>query len=452
MPKKKLRRARGSHLLRIVFALIAGMGAGVTIAELHDPSLVVDRGIYESKLHGFWLGQSIANWTGLVTEMDRVESPFYTDSDWGALDQPAIWGFFVGHSSRIDYYLPDSDRVWGADDDTDIEYMYWQLLEESSTPRLTPSQIRNAWLKHIYSNEDAPISPVEFRRENFLWVSNESAYYLMKDQDMLPPATSDPANNPDYDMIDAQLTTESFGLMAPGVPDIALQLAELPIRVTASGEAASIARFYVVMHALAVTVDADQELGTQLRMLAARAASELPAGGYARDMYDFVLDAYQSNPDKADWERTRDAVYQRYQLDGAAGYRYNKPFDAGINFAASLISLFYGDGDFKRTLQIATLSGWDSDNPAATWGGLLGFVLGVDGLEASFDHSFSEAYWIHRTRRGFTDRTPDLLGEDTFSQMGVRGVGVVDKVLSHYARANIDLETNTWVIPLRTSK
>ena len=39
----------------------------------------------------------------------------------GAVDQPSIWGSFVGHSSRIDFYLPDADRVWGADDDIDIE-------------------------------------------------------------------------------------------------------------------------------------------------------------------------------------------------------------------------------------------------------------------------------------------------------------------------------------------
>ena len=30
-------------------------------------------------------------------------------------------------------------------------------------------------------------------------------------------------------------------------------------------------------------------------------------------------------------------------------------------------------GTLKETIKIATLSGWDSDNPASTWGGLLGF-------------------------------------------------------------------------------
>ena len=89
-------------------------------------------------------------------------------------------------------------------------------------------------------------------------------------------------------------------------------------------------------------------------------------------MYDFVKKDYQNNPDKDNWELTRDRVYQRYQLNSNAEYRYKYPFDAGINFASSLVSLFYGEGSYKRTVQIGTLTGWDSDNPTATWGGLLG--------------------------------------------------------------------------------
>ena len=418
---------------RLFLSLMLTTLAQLSAAQTGHGESIFDRAGYANKLHGFWLGQSIANWTGLVTEMDRVEPPFYTDDDWGSVDQPSIWGSYVAHSSHIDFYLPDLDRVWGADDDTDIEYMYWQLVSESPRPRLTPEQIRAAWLTHIYSNEDAPLSAYEFRRENYLWVSNEAAYYLMKDRGLLPPATSDPQENPDFSMIDAQLTTESFGLMAPGRPDVALRLSRLPIAVTASGEAAAIARFYVVMHALAVDVDPTGNIGDELQEIAAKAAKELPVSGYSHDMYEFVRNEFLENHDKNDWEQTRDAVYDRYQIKGAAGYLYQRPFDAGINFAASLISLFYGEGDFKRTLRIATLAGWDSDNPAATWGGLLGFVLGKDRLEQTFGRPFPEAYWIHRTRRGFRDYTPGIAGEDTFSLMALRGVTVVEHVLRAYS-------------------
>ena len=46
--------------------------------------------------------------------------------------------------------------------------------------------------------------------------------------------------------------------------------------------------------------------------------------------------------------------------------RCNGCFASGINFAASIVSLLYGEGDYQETVKIATLAGWDSDNPAAT--------------------------------------------------------------------------------------
>ena len=38
--------------------------------------LVLSRSKYIDQLQGFWLAQCIANWTGLITEMDKIEPPF----------------------------------------------------------------------------------------------------------------------------------------------------------------------------------------------------------------------------------------------------------------------------------------------------------------------------------------------------------------------------------------
>jgi len=46
---------------------------------------VISRTKYLDQLQGFWLAQCIANWTGLITEMDKIEPPFYTDDNWGTL-------------------------------------------------------------------------------------------------------------------------------------------------------------------------------------------------------------------------------------------------------------------------------------------------------------------------------------------------------------------------------
>ena len=404
--------------------------------------LILSRSKYMDQLEGFWLTQCIANWTGLITEMDKIEPPFYTDENWDGPDERNIWGNFISTTDTvIEYYFVRNGETWAADDDTDIEYMYQHLLDVNNTSILTPEQIRDGWLHHIYSNEDAP------NNENFLWVSNETAYYLML-EGLLPPATSTPENNSHSEMIDAQLTTEIFGLFAPTRPDIALRMANMPIQTTANGNAKWAAEFYVVMYSLASYVENELSMKEKVFWLAKQARRVLPNGSPVAGMYDYIKESYDANPDKNDWESTRDAVYERYQVNGGDGYVYNQSFDSGINFAASLVSLFYGEGDLPRTIRIGSLTGWDSDNPTATWGGLLGFMLGKKNVEWAFEEDdLSETYWISRTRRNFPDRTPEMAGEDTFFLMAERGIYIIDRVVIEELEGGVDLDKNVWYIP-----
>lgn len=328
--------------------------------------------------------------------------------------------------------------------------MYLYLHDSLNSVKLSSEQIRQGWLTHIYSETDAPtykkFPNSKPQVENFLWESNQRARKLMV-KGYLPPDTSEPANNPKYSMIDAQLTTEIFGLMAPGRPDIALDIAYLPIRTTAKLDAQWVAEFYVVMHSLAAIADSSKSLKEQTQWLAEQASQQLPEGSSAAAIYHFVKQHYQSNPNKHDWESTRDAIYHRYQLGRKDGYHYAQPFDALINFASSLVSLFYGEGDIVRTLQIGTLAGWDSDNPTATWGGLLGFMLGEAGVIQAFEiSSVSDTYWIHRTRRNFPDTTPGKAGENTFLGMAKMGIRVVDNILYKQMAPSSSEDNNLWII------
>ncbi len=404
---------------------------------------IISRSNYADKLYGFWLGQCIANWTGLVTEMDKIGNigeiqtgAFYTRNDWGKPDQPSIWGAGVPSnlSPTIDFVLEKEGGLWGSDDDTDIEYMYQHLLYTNKTPVLTGQQIREGWLKHIKAEE-----------ENYLWVSNQKAFDLMK-SGLAPPATGHPDNNPEFDMIDAQLTTEIFGLFAPARPDIALKMAQLPIQTTARFNSEWISEFYVSMYALASYVDENKPVKDNIRWMAEMSRKRLPDDSYSAKMYDFVKSRYQAG---IPWEQTRDEVYQRYQVEQADGYditsknRYcNGCFAAGINFAASLVSLFYGEGDIKETIKIAALAGWDSDNPTATWGGLLGFMLGKEGVEKAFDRKFANKFNIHRTRINFSND-----GIDTFENMAQKGVFIIDRVVQEQMGGGVDLKKNLWYIP-----
>ncbi|NNK76505.1 MAG: ADP-ribosylglycohydrolase family protein [Maribacter sp.] len=401
----------------------------------------VSRTEYKNKLQGFWLGQCIANWTGLVTEMDKIGIPtkdgkgagFYTSKDWGQLDQPNIWGS-NDLSGTIDFLYAVEDSIWGADDDTDIEYMYQNLLYKNKTSVLTGEQIREGWLKHIMHEE-----------ENFLWVSNQTALNLMI-EGVVPPMTSDPEANPDYEMIDAQLTTEIFGFFAPTRPDVALKMAHLPIQTVARKNAEWISEFNVIMYSLAPLADENKATKDNLLWMATLARKRLPNDSYSAKMYDFVLDKYQSG---ATWEEARDELHEKYQIKQEDGYLWatkdavcNGCFAAGINFGASIISLLYGEGDIKETIKIGTLAGWDSDNPTATWGGLLGFILGKEGVEKAFDKKFANTFNIHRTRVGFPNN-----GIDTFEDMAKMGIYVIDRVVQEQMHGGVDLGKDVWYIP-----
>ena len=405
--------------------------------------MILSRSEYANKLYGFWLGQCIANWTGLVTEMDKIGNigeiktgRFYTRDDWGKPDQPNIWSGDKPSelSSNIDFVFEDKNGIWGSDDDTDIEYMYQYLMYKNQTNILSGDQIREGWLTHIKKEE-----------ENYLWVSNQTAFDLMHDG-IIPPETSLPKNNSNYEMIDAQLTTEIFGFFAPARPDIALKLSHLPIRTTAKLDAEWISEFYVIMYSLASYVDENKPIKDNIFWMAEHSRKRLPNNSYPAKMYDFVKSSYDAG---IAWEEVRDEIYIKYQVNQDDGYNLtskelycNACFAAGINYAASIVSLLYGQGDIIETIKIGTLSGWDSDNPTSTWGGLIGFMIGKDGVENAFGKQFSNRYNIHRTRIGFPNN-----GIDTFDHMAEVGVYIVDRVVQEQMGGGIDLKKDIWYIP-----
>ena len=398
----------------------------------------IDKKEYLDKLEGFWLGQSIANWTGLITEMDKIGNigqiktgKFYTRHNWGGKDETNIWSSETSNN-EINFVFREKGEIWGSDDDTDIEYMYQELLFQSNQTILSPQDIRDGWLKHIKIEE-----------ENFLWVSNQKAFDLMN-EGLLPPKTSDPRFNEHFDMIDAQLTTEIFGLLSPINYKYALKMSNLPVRTTGRGDAALISEFYIIIHSLASTINKSKPLDKELIRISDLASEILNNNSYSFKMYDYVKSNFESG---ITWEQTRDSIYQRYQVDQKDGYDItsrnlycNGCFASGINFASSLVSYFYGKGDFKETIKIATLSGWYSDNPASTWGGLLGFIHGKDEIEKIFNKSMSSTYNIHRTRQNFKNN-----GIDDFRNMSMKGTDIVDNVVKKTGGI-VDQKNNKWLI------
>lgn len=401
-------------LVSLLLSLTVQAQSGGLIGEL-----TLSRREYVNHLRGLWLGESIANWTGLNTEGQRPEPPFYTDEDWGS-DK--------GRFGELEFILQD---VWGSDDDTDIEYVYLHLLTQHKTALLTADQISAGWQAHI---------------NDFIWVSNAQVRELLNQQ-VLPPVTGMGLVNSDSLMIDAQLTTEIFGALAPGAPLTALAIGDLPNRTSSDSYATHAAEFHVVLYALAPRINPAASPRDQILWMVSTARTYLPDSSKSADVIDFVLAHYLANPDVNDWESTRDAIYERYHGDAKTnGFVYRTWWESSVNLATGLMALLYGEGDYRRTVQIGTLSGWDSDNGTATMGGLLGLMYGYDAIVAQFpDESLSDRYNIYRTR----DELPDYLhdddaAEDTFALIAARMLPVIDRVFAPDGSG--ETAPDAWVI------
>ena len=120
-----------------------------------------------------------------------------------------------------------------------------------------------------------------------------------------------------------------------------------------------------------------------------------------------------------------------------------QPFDAVI-FCRQLVSLFYGEGDIVRTLQIGTLAG--IDNPTAI-GGLLGFMIGEEGESALLPKTiFPIPFDIEC---GVISQIICPTSSDITFQAMSKMVEVVDRVIIERINGSVDKQVDRWLIPLR---
>jgi hypothetical protein len=189
-----------------------------------------------------------------------------------------------------------------------------------------------------------------------------------------PPDTGSRTYNEHWYSIDSQITTEVLGGISPGLVQSAIDLAGKFAHITNSGFAVHAAQFYSAMYAAAF-------FEPNVTSLVTEALKSVPTTSRTYQVAADVLGWYveDANDGSLDWRATRSRLYDKYQGSDSFGRYYNWA-ESTINAGATVLAVLYGQGDFKNTVQIAVLAGWDCDCNAATAGGLIGVIKGFRNL------------------------------------------------------------------------
>ena len=345
---------------RTAFLAAACLFTNVTLAQ----ERTITRAELIEKTSGFWVGQLVGNFIGFPFENVYVEEPIpiLVDRYITPRDEDADKLRMNRNDHRA--WVPIMFTYFGgaySDDDTDIEFVTLHAVEKHGLD-INYEQITEAWKAHIN------------RR---IWVANRTARDLME-QGMIPPDTGKKENNPNWFQIDPQLVNEIWSAFYPGMVDKAVERAEWGARITNDSWGIHPTLAYAAMISEAYFSDDPMHL-------VQTAMAHIPEEGpFYEGMVD-LLRWYEENPD--DWRATRQKLHDKY-------YRYEKDgYEAPVSVVSSLINglcgvlaVLYGEGDFTKSVGIATSAGYDCDNQAATIGGLLGVMHGARGIPEKFTH------------------------------------------------------------------
>ena len=205
-----------------------------------------------------------------------------------------------------------------------------------------------------------------------LWHANLSARRALK-RGVPATLTGTPQYNAHANDIDFQIEADFVGLMTPGMPVAANELALRAGRVMNYGDGIYGGMFVSCMYAAAFFSDDPREV-------VEAGVDCLPAESpYARLIRD-VLQWHGENPD--DWMKTWQLIADKWDKREPCPSGALRPFniDAKLNGAYIALGLLYGDKDFERTLRVATRAGQDSDCNPSNACGILGVMVGYDGI------------------------------------------------------------------------
>ena len=226
---------------------------------------------------------------------------------------------------------------------------------------------------------------IDFANSGYpLWCANATGRGNLR-RGIAPPDSSHPKFNKNADDIDYQIESDYSGLIAPGMPQLPIELGEKFGRLMNYGDGMYAGQFVGGMYTEAFFTN-------DMVAIVRAGLACIPAKSQYAEMVRDMLQWYKKNPD--DWQKTWQWIEEKYHKNPKyahglwkltkAGGKGAQNIDAKLNGAYIIVGLFYGKGDPDQTIIISTRCGQDSDCNPSNAGGVLFTTIGFEKIPDRF--------------------------------------------------------------------
>jgi len=337
----------------------------------------LDAVVYPDKLEGALLGRMAGCTLGAPVEfwpIEKMEALAEENGDafpptdyWSRVPEPRSKRY--GMDRREEYTRSELD---GVPVDDDIVYtLLGLLIAEDYGPGFTTEDVGEAWVKylpHACTAEDVALK--NLKRET-------------------PARHAGNRNNPYREWIGADIRSDPWGYIAPGLPELAAEMAHRDASISHRRQGIYGEMFFSAAMAAAFYTDAPVKA---LRI----GLTEIPRGCAVAKAIRWAL---RVSSEIRDYRQARAMMENRF--------KGMHPVHTINNACLTVWGITIGGRDFSRVIGETVAMGMDNDCNAATAGSIVGAVLGKNAIPAHWHKNFNNK--IHSY----------LIGKKQFSISGV---------------------------------
>ncbi len=281
-----------------------------------------------------------------------------------------------------------------------------QIIPEKDMPSWKPSMINDAFgqddlyvemtflrtLEQYGLNVSIRQAGIDFANSGYpLWCANDAGRKNLR-AGIAPPDSGHPKFNKCPNDIDYQIEADYSGLIAPGLPQNAIDMGEVFGRLMNYGDGLYAGQFIGALYAEAFFENDPVRLTR-------KALAAIPAESQYAEMVRDMVSWYEQAP--GDWQRTWNLCQEKYRKNPTYQKASNGGIDCKINGAYVLLGLLHGRRDLDQTILISCRGGMDSDCNPSSSGGVLFTTYGMSKLPARFTSELSQTKIFDHTAYSF---------------------------------------------------